>query len=275
MASRIWAAVVAMSVLVPWAASAADEVDPFLWLEEVQGARALAWVKEQNARTTKVLEAVPEFAPTEAKTLAILDSKEKIPTPDLLGTAVYNFWRDGEHQHGLWRRTTLASYRTSSPAWETVLDVDALAKADGVDWVFHGAQCLAPEYRRCLITLSRGGSDAAVVREFDTVAKQFVAGGFAAPGGEVAGGVARPRHALGRHRLRPRVADLVGVPAHPQAVDARHAPRRSEDRARGPAGGRLGERGDRDPLRRPLRRGQARCRRSSARRRSSCSAGAW
>ncbi len=182
MASRILAAVVAVSVLVPWAASAADDNnDPFLWLEEVQGARALAWVKEQNARSTKVLEAVPEFAPTVAKTLAILDSKEKIPTPELLGAAVYNFWRDGEHQHGLWRRTTLASFRTASPAWETVLDVDALAKADGVDWVFHGAQCLAPEYRRCMITLSRGGSDAAVVREFDTVAKQFVAGGFALP----------------------------------------------------------------------------------------------
>ena len=181
MAKRIWAAVAAVSVLVPWAASAADEADPFLWLEDVQGARALAWVKDQNARTTKVLEAVPEFAPTEAKTLAILDSKEKIPSPELLGLDVYNFWRDGEHQHGLWRRTTLASYRTPSPAWETVLDVDALAKADGVDWVFHGAQCLAPEYRRCMITLSRGGSDAAVVREFDTVAKQFVAGGFALP----------------------------------------------------------------------------------------------
>ena len=181
MASRILAAMVAVSVLVPWAASAAGDDDPFLWLEEVQGARALAWVKEQNARTTKVLEAVPEFAPTVAKTLAILDSKEKIPTPDVLGAAVCNFWRDGDHQHGLWRRTTLASYRTTSPAWETVLDVDALAKADGVDWVFHGAQCLAPEYRRCMITLSRGGSDAAVVREFDTVAKQFVAGGFALP----------------------------------------------------------------------------------------------
>lgn len=181
MASRIWAAVVAVSVLVPWAASAADDNDPFLWLEEVQGARALAWVKEQNTRTTKVLEAVPEFAPTVAKTLAILDSKEKIPSPELLGAAVYNFWRDGDHQHGLWRRTTLASYRTASPVWETVLDVDALAKADGVDWVFHGAQCLAPEYRRCMITLSRGGSDAAVVREFDTVAKQFVAAGFALP----------------------------------------------------------------------------------------------
>jgi len=180
-ASRIWAAVVAVSVLVPWAASAADDNDPFLWLEEVQGARALAWVKEQNTRTTKVLEAVPEFAPTVAKTLAILDSKEKIPSPELLGAAVYNFWRDGDHQHGLWRRTTLASYRTASPVWETVLDVDALAKADGVDWVFHGAQCLAPEYRRCMITLSRGGSDAAVVREFDTVAKQFVAAGFALP----------------------------------------------------------------------------------------------
>ncbi len=181
MTGRLGVIAALLSVVLPWAAVAADDEDPFLWLENVQGEKALAWVKEHNARTTKVLEAVPEFAPTQKRTLEILDSKDKIPSPELLGTAVYNFWRDDVHERGIWRRTTLASYRTTSPAWETVLDVDALAKADGVAWVFHGAECLAPDYRRCMISLSRGGSDASVEREFDTVAKQFVAGGFSLP----------------------------------------------------------------------------------------------
>ncbi|MBZ5589548.1 MAG: prolyl oligopeptidase family serine peptidase [Acidobacteriia bacterium] len=180
MTVRISVIAVVLSVVLPWAAAAADE-DPFVWLEDVQGEKALAWVKQHNALTTKVLEAVPEFAPTQKRTLEILDSKDKIPSPELLGTTVYNFWRDDVHERGIWRRTTLASYRASSPAWETVLDVDALAKADGIAWVFHGADCLAPDYRRCIISLSRGGSDASVEREFDTVAKQFVAGGFSLP----------------------------------------------------------------------------------------------
>ena len=180
MACRIGLIATVLCVVLPWAAAAADD-DPFLWLEDVQGEKALAWVKEHNARTTKVLEAAPEFAPTRKRTLEILDSKDKIPSPELLGSTVYNFWRDDVHERGIWRRTTLASYRTASPAWETVLDVDALAKADGVAWVFHGAQCLAPDYRQCMISLSRGGSDASVEREFDTVSKQFVAGGFSLP----------------------------------------------------------------------------------------------
>ena len=155
--------------------------DPFQWLEDVQGEKALAWAKEHNAKSTAVLEARPEYKPIYTRTLEILDSKEKIPTPDLLGETVYNFWKDDAHERGIWRRTTLASYRTPTPQWETVLDVDALAKADGKAWVFHGASCLPPEYVRCMITLSVGGSDAAVQREFDTKAKDFVSGGFSLP----------------------------------------------------------------------------------------------
>jgi prolyl oligopeptidase len=155
--------------------------DPFLWLEDVQGEKALAWVKEQNAQTTKVLEARPEYEPISRRTLEILDSKEKIPTPVLLGDTIYNFWKDDAHERGLWRRTPLASYRTAAPQWETVLDVDALAKAEGKAWVFHGADCLPPANTRCMISLSPGGSDASVYREFDTKTKDFVPGGFSLP----------------------------------------------------------------------------------------------
>jgi prolyl oligopeptidase len=155
--------------------------DDFQWLEDVQGEKALAWAKEHNAKSTAVLEARREYKPVYKRTLEILDSKEKIPTPELLGETVYNFWKDDAHERGIWRRTTLASYRTPAPQWETVLDVDALAKAEGKAWVFHGAQCLPPAYTRCMISLSRGGSDASVEREFDTRTKDFVPGGFSLP----------------------------------------------------------------------------------------------
>ena len=155
--------------------------DPFQWLEDVQGEKALAWAKEQSAKTTAVLEAQPEFQPIFKRTLEILDSKEKIPTPELLGDTVYNFWKDDVHERGIWRRTTLASYRTANPQWETVLDIDALAKADGKSWVFHGATCLPPAFERCMVNLSPGGSDTHIYREFDTKTKDFVPGGFSLP----------------------------------------------------------------------------------------------
>ena len=170
----------ALALALAGSASAQSE-DPFQWLEDVHGEKALAWVHQHNAKSTAILEARKEYAPIYAKTLEILDSKEKIPTPELLGGAVYNFWRDDAHERGIWRRTSLASYRTASPAWETVLDVDALAKADGKAWVWKGADCLPPANVRCMVRLSQGGSDAAVEREFDTSTKQFVAGGFSLP----------------------------------------------------------------------------------------------
>ena len=159
----------------------AAEDDPFLWLEEVQGERALAWVRARNAQARAVLEAHPRFASMRGRFLEILDSKDKIAYVTRQGDALYNLWRDADNPRGLWRRTTLASYRQAAPVWQTVLDLDALAAAEKENWVWHGATCLGPQYRRCLISLSRGGADAHVVREFDTQTARFVPvgeGGF-------------------------------------------------------------------------------------------------
>jgi len=173
-------AVVAAALLAPCIAPA-QEADPFQWLEEVEGEKAMAWVKKQNALSEKELKATPEYAPTFKKALEILDSKERIAYPNLMGTLVYNFWQDAEHERGIWRRAPLASYRTGDPAWETVLDMDALGKAEGKPWVFKGGECLPPAYQRCLVSLSRGGGDAVEIREFDATTKSFVAGGFLVP----------------------------------------------------------------------------------------------
>ncbi|MCK5376433.1 MAG: S9 family peptidase, partial [Acidobacteria bacterium] len=159
---------------------AADE-DPYLWLEEVEGEKPLSWAKERSAADTAEIEAVPEFAEIHKKMLEIYTSNERIPTPRIQGAWVYNFWRDAEHVRGIWRRTFLDEYVKESPAWETVLDLDALAEAENENWVWKGATCLAPEDRHCMMALSRGGADAAVEREFDTAAKAFVEDGFFVP----------------------------------------------------------------------------------------------
>ncbi len=156
----------------------AAEDDPNLWLEDVTGDAALAWVRERNAETAKELESGASFKTLEADLLAIMDSNAKIPYVTKHGAYYYNFWRDAEHSHGLWRRTTLAEYRKANPKWEPVLDVDALSKAEKENWVFKGAEFLKPGNRRCLIALSRGGADATVTREFDVDTKTFVVGGF-------------------------------------------------------------------------------------------------
>ncbi|MDM0019434.1 GAF domain-containing protein [Variovorax saccharolyticus] len=154
---------------------ATEPADPRLWLEEVEGADALAWVRERNARTLQTLGATEEFARTRAAVQAVLDSDARIAEVSRLGDFYYNFWRDAEHKMGLWRRTTLEQYRRDEPAWETVLDLDALAAAEGVHWVWHGASVLRPGFRKALVSLSPGGSDADVTREFDLVTKAFVA----------------------------------------------------------------------------------------------------
>ncbi|MBT9488754.1 MAG: S9 family peptidase [Rubrivivax sp.] len=161
------------------AAPATD--DPYLWLEDVTGERALAWVRERNAASRRVLEAEPGFVSTRDRIRGILDSKDKIPQITRRGGWFYNLWQDAKNPRGLWRRTTLAEFRKAEPAWETVLDLDALGKAEGENWVWAGATVLGPDYRHALVELSRGGADAAVVREFDTVDKKFVAGGFSLP----------------------------------------------------------------------------------------------
>ena len=118
--------------------------DPYLWLEEVQGERALAWAKERNAQSQTLLEAVPGFADSRDKILAVLNNRDQIPYVSRRGEYVYNFWRDASNPRGLWRRTTLAEYRKATPNWETLLDLDALGKAEGEKWVWSGAQCLRP-----------------------------------------------------------------------------------------------------------------------------------
>ncbi len=160
------------------------DADPRLWLEDVEGDDALAWVRERNAQTTSTLAATEEFTSTQAALRGVLDSDAKIPDVSKIGDHLYNFWKDSTHVRGLWRRTTLESYRTDEPEWETVLDVDALGETEGESWVWHGASILRPAYRKALVSLSRGGSDADVTREFDLATKEFVApedGGFYRP----------------------------------------------------------------------------------------------
>ena len=157
----------------------AEPPDPFLWLEDVLGDAALAWVRERNAQSQQVLQARPEYEPTRARLLEIMNSKERIPQVSRRGDYFYNLWQDQTHKRGLWRRTALVEYRKPEPAWESVIDLDLLAEAEGENWVWAGAVGLPPAHTRCLVSLSRGGADAAVVREFDTVAKAFVEGGFA------------------------------------------------------------------------------------------------
>jgi prolyl oligopeptidase len=163
---------------------ASEAADPFLWLEDIEGARALDWVHAQNARSLAVLEADPRYAGLKAQALAIADAKDRIPAPTLRGGLVYNFWQDAEHVRGIWRRTTPESYRTAAPAWEVLLDLDVLASAEKANWVYKSAQCRWPDYDRCLISLSDGGKDAVEVREFDLKAKAFVTGGLHLPAGK-------------------------------------------------------------------------------------------
>ncbi|MCC6737772.1 MAG: S9 family peptidase [Planctomycetia bacterium] len=155
--------------------------DPWLWLEDVDGDRALDWVRAQNAVCLAELQSRPDFEPTRARLRAILDSKERIPYVGKRGAFFYNFWRDAKNVRGLWRRTTLAEFRKAEPAWETVIDLDALAAAEKENWVWHGAHWLEPSFDRCFVELSRGGKDASVWREFDPVRKEFVKGGFELP----------------------------------------------------------------------------------------------
>jgi prolyl oligopeptidase len=155
--------------------------DPYLWLEEVDGARARAWVEGRNRITEAELEAQPAYAALRARLRAILDSTEKIPYAGCHAGLLYNFWRDAVHARGIWRRTTLDEYRKGEPAWETLLDLDLLAREEGENWVWGGVTWLEPDGAHCLVSLSRGGGDAHVVREFDATARRFVPDGFILP----------------------------------------------------------------------------------------------
>ncbi|WP_423140640.1 prolyl oligopeptidase family serine peptidase [Parablastomonas sp. CN1-191] len=165
-------------------APAAEGSDPYQWLEEWTTPRVMEWVNAHNAVTEKRLEADPRYQQLYDQALAIAGARDRIPAPSFLNGEIYNFWQDAEHLRGIWRKTTLASYRTANPEWKTVLDIDALGKAEGKSWVYKGADCLRPAERLCLVALSDGGADAVEVREFDLQTGQFVAGGFHLPDGK-------------------------------------------------------------------------------------------
>jgi prolyl oligopeptidase len=160
------------------AAKGADRVeDPYIWLEDVQGARALAWVKQQNARSTKVLKADPDYRRDYEALLDIMDATDRIPYGIVSHQYVFDFWQDATHPKGVWRRTTIADYAAPEPHWDVLLDVDKLSADENENWVWKGTVC-SPSLKSCLLELSRGGGDAATVREFELATKAVVKDGF-------------------------------------------------------------------------------------------------
>ncbi len=159
--------------------------DPHAWLEEIEGAKALEFAKAENARSLPQLQNDPRYAAFYADALKIATATDRIPGVYFAGDgSLRDFWQDKEHVRGIWRATSLETYRSGQPAWRTLLDVDALSKAENANWVFKGATCLKPDERLCLVELSNGGKDALEVREFDTQTGQFVSGGFRLPEGK-------------------------------------------------------------------------------------------
>ena len=161
-----------------------EQPDNYTWLEDIHGGRPMAWVKAENARTAAVIENDTHFLPLEAEALEVLESPDRLPDPQFRNGVVYNTWRDAEHVRGIVRRTTLKDYLTAEPKWETVLDYDALSKADNQSWVGKGLECLHPEDELCLVALSAGGEDAVALREMNLKTGEFVEGGFALPRGK-------------------------------------------------------------------------------------------
>lgn len=164
-------------------AATADE-DPFVWLEQVDGTRAMEWVRAENEKTATVLDNDPRYPEFFKEALAIAEAKDRIPEPSIIGGQILNYWQDAEHVRGLWRRTSLADYQKSAPPWTTVLDLDALAKAEKANWFWRGADCEEPTERHCVLGLTDGGEDAVTLREFDLPSARFVEGGFSLPRGK-------------------------------------------------------------------------------------------
>lgn len=163
------------------AVAVANAPDPYIWLEEVEGEKPLNWVKERNALSQARFEGDARFSGLKEKALSVYNATDKIAYGKLDGDTVHNFWQDADNVRGVWRKTTLASYKTQSPEWQTVLDIDALAEAEGENWVYKGRECMPSPSTRCMINLSRGGGDAVVLREFDKATGKFVEGGFITP----------------------------------------------------------------------------------------------
>ncbi|MCB0385645.1 MAG: S9 family peptidase, partial [Bdellovibrionales bacterium] len=158
--------------------------DPYLWLEEIEGEKALSWVREQNGHSLSHLEKDNRFSDYMKTAQKILTSDDRIPYGRIRNGYVYNFWQDNKNVRGLWRRARLSEYRKKNPAWEVLLDLDKLAEVEKENWVYKRVSCLPPENDRCLLFLSRGGKDATVIREFNLKTKDFVKDGFFIPEGK-------------------------------------------------------------------------------------------
>lgn len=158
----------------------ADE-DPYLWLEEVEGKKPLDFAKAESKKTLEHFKANPLFNSLEKDIRQITLARDRTPQVNLLNGELYNFWQDDKHVRGLWRKTTIQSYKSSNPEWEVLLDLDDLAKKEHENWVWKGAASLPPNHERSLVYLSRGGKDATIVREFNMITKKFVKGGFEVP----------------------------------------------------------------------------------------------
>ena len=174
-------AALALALLAAGSARAQEPVDPHLALEGVETPSSLDWVKAENGKTLPVLTGDKRYQGLHDAALKVLAAKDRIAAPSFVGTSVFNFWQDADHVRGVWRRTSLESYRSADPKWETVIDLDALAKVEGKNWIWKGADCRPKTHDRCLVSLSNGGKDAVEVREFDLATKSFVKGGFFLP----------------------------------------------------------------------------------------------
>ncbi len=164
------------------ATAAPQDADNYLWLEDIEGKKALDWVKKENAETDKLITGRPGFEADRKRAREILDDDRQIAEPgEVMGETITNFWRDAANPRGIWRQSPLDAYLAGKPIWTTLIDVDALGKTEKQSWVWHGADCLAPDYKRCLVSLSPGGTDADIVREWDRTTKAFVDGGFTLP----------------------------------------------------------------------------------------------
>ena len=184
--ARLLVWVLALTVAVPALGAVAqqemaNEEDPYIWLEEVEGEDALAWATERSEATLAELSERPEYQQIYDDILAILTSDDRIPYPSIRGDMLYNFWTDEDHPRGIYRRTTWEDYLGGDPTWEVVLDIDAIAEAEDVPWSYSGMTCLPPEETMCLVRLSRGGADAVETREFDLATAEFVEDGFFLP----------------------------------------------------------------------------------------------
>ena len=186
--------------------------DPYLWLEDVSGARAMDWVKAENVKTLGVLEKDARFGGLLADALTIAEAKDRIPSPEFLGGQVYNFWQDGDHVRGVWRKTSLDDYAKPEPAWSAALDLDALSKAENANWVWKGSDCEWRAERRCVINLSDGGEDAITLREFDLEKGGFVDGGFVLPHGKQTSAWADPDTLLVAREWTPGELTTSGYP---------------------------------------------------------------